>query len=93
MPGRRLLACYLILVPALALQWRFNRNSCVLNNLESLMRSGRWRDPGNLEEGAWLATLAKNTLGLHPTPMQMDVFLYSVLTLLWGLGLTHFLRT
>ena len=31
---------YLCFLPAVAVQWQFNKNSCVLNNIESLMRSG-----------------------------------------------------
>jgi hypothetical protein len=92
LPFRAVLVFYLFFVPAVTLQWQFNRNSCVLNNLESLMRTGRWRDPGNPEEGAWLLTLARSVLGWNIRPAHMDVFLYLVMTLLWGLGLVHFLR-
>jgi hypothetical protein len=83
---------YLAFIPLVALQWQFNRNSCVLNNLESLMRTGTWRDPTNEEEGAWLLTLAKNVLGLRVRPAQMEAFIYVALFVLWGLGLAHFLR-
>ncbi|HWE05104.1 MAG TPA: hypothetical protein VG274_00240 [Rhizomicrobium sp.] len=82
---------YLAFVPAVALQWQFNRNSCVLNNLESLMRTGTWRDAANEEEGAWLLTLARDVVGLRVRPAQMDAFIYLVLLVLWGLGLAHLL--
>jgi hypothetical protein len=51
-PSRAALVVYLVFLPAMFLQWRLNKNSCVLNNIESLIRTGRWRDPQNREEGA-----------------------------------------
>ena len=66
-PFRGALIVYLCFLPAVAVQWQFNKNSCVLNNVESLIRSGRWRDPNNKEEGAWLQTLA---LKRHRHPLQ-----------------------
>ncbi|MGD0190557.1 MAG: hypothetical protein ABSD74_07435 [Rhizomicrobium sp.] len=90
-PWRPALVFYAFFLPAVATQWLLNKNSCVLNNLESLFRTGHWRDPGNEEEGAWLLTLARDTLGLRATQAQMDVFIYVVLALLWGLGLSHLL--
>jgi hypothetical protein len=86
-PLRAALFFYELFLPAVAIQWLFNANSCVLNNLESFIRSGRWRDPSNSEEGAWLLTLVRGWLGLGVTQLQMDVFTYAVLILLWSLGL------
>jgi len=88
-PWKGALAFYVVFLPAVFVQWLFNKNACVLNNFESLIRTGRWRDPGNAEEGAWLLTLARDTLGIRATPAQMDVFIYAVLAVLWGLGLAH----
>ena len=88
-PFRAALGFYVFFLPAVAVQWLFNKNSCVLNNLESTIRTGRWRTPGNDEEGAWLLTLARATLHLKATPGQMDIFIYFVLALLWSLGLAH----
>jgi hypothetical protein len=83
---------YVAFLPLVAGQWLVNKNSCVLNNLESLIRTGVWRDPGNEEEGAWLLTLARSTLNIKATPAQMDAFIYCVLAALWGLGLAHLFR-
>jgi hypothetical protein len=82
---------YLCFLPAVAVQWQFNKNSCVLNNIESLMRSRRWRDPNNREEGAWLQTLALNLTGILFKPWQMDAFTYFILAVLWSAGLSHLL--
>ncbi len=82
---------YLVFVPAVAIQWQFNKDSCVLNNIESWLRTRSWRDPDNREEGAWLLTLAQTTLGLPVTPLQINIFTYCVLAALWGAGLSHLL--
>jgi hypothetical protein len=91
-PFRIALEFYVVFLPAVAVQWLFNKNSCILNNLETFIRTGRWRDSGNEEEGAWLLTLARSTLGIRATPAQMDMFIYAVLVVLWGLGLAHLFR-
>ncbi len=88
-PWSAALGFYLVFVPAVAIQWQFNANACVLNNLESWLRSGRWRDPGNREEGAWLASLAEDYLGFRPGPLAVDLFTYAVLLVLWSMALIH----
>jgi len=88
-PERGALTFYLLFLPGMLLHWRLNGNSCVLNNLESWLRTGRWRDPSSREEGQWLATLIKDVSGLQFTTAQMDLFTYGALALLWGTGLSH----
>jgi len=86
-PGRALLIFYDLFLPSVAVQWWFNQNSCVLNNLESKIRTGSWRNSANPEEGAWLLTLLRQWFGIPVTPFQIEVLTYSVLALLWGVGL------
>lgn len=88
-PWRGALYFYDAFLPAVAVQWLFNKNSCVLNNLETLVRTGHWRDSSNEEEGAWLLTLARDTLNIRATQRQMDIFIYCVLALLWAAGMAH----
>ncbi len=90
-PVHAMLVFYLAFLPAVAVQWQFNKNSCVLNNIESLIRYGQWRDPHNKEEGAWLLTLATGLFGYPFKPWQIDAFTYFVLLVLWGAGLSHLL--
>jgi len=84
-------AFYVAFLPLMALHWPLNRNTCALNNLESLIRTGHWRDPRNCEEGAWLQTLILSATGVTLTIRQTDLISYSLLALLWGLGLWHWL--
>lgn len=90
--NREVLTFYLLFLPVLAVQWQINSNSCVLNNLESYLRTGRWRDDANREEGAWLFTLAKNTLGLQIQQRVLDLFIYALMAILWALALAHWQR-
>ena len=90
-PERIALIFYLCFLPAVAIQWQFNKNSCVLNNIESFIRTGGWRDPHNKGEGAWLLTLATNLFGYPFKPWQIDAFTYFVLVVLWTAGLSHLL--
>jgi hypothetical protein len=92
MPQSGVLIVYLVFLPAVVAQWQFNKNSCVLNNLESLLRTGRWRDADNPEEGAWFQGLVRSVLGLDLKPAHLDAFVRVVLVLFWGLGLIHLLR-
>ena len=88
-PLRQGLIFYVGFLPTMVATWALNRNSCVLNNLESWLRSGKWRDPANREEGQWLLTLVNGVTGLGFTPAQIDALSYGVLALLWALGLWH----
>jgi hypothetical protein len=87
---RPLLIFYLVFLPVVFIQWQFNKNTCVLNNLESLIRTGAWRNPQNAEEGAWLHTLVQSVLGLNVTHRQMDIFTHCAVGFLWCLGICHF---
>jgi hypothetical protein len=91
-PWRGVLVFYLILLPAVALQWQFNRDSCVLNNIESLIRTGQWRDPENREEGAFLLELARGVTGWNISQNGMNAFIYTAMAVFWGLGLGHLVR-
>jgi len=91
-PWRGLLIFYLFFLPAMFLQWRLNRDSCVLNNLESLIRTGHWRNPSNREEGAWLRTFVNDTTGWNLSRRQMDAFINAVLAMFWSLGFSRFME-
>jgi hypothetical protein len=62
------LVIYLVLLPAVVAQWYVNRGSCVINNLESWMRSGRWRDAQNRDKAGSCSCCATGFSGCGPTP-------------------------
>jgi hypothetical protein len=92
LPQRGVLVSYLVFLPAVVVQWQFNKSSCVLNNVESLLRTGRWRDAGNPEEGAWFQGLVLSVLGIELKPAHLNAFVHIALVLFWGLGLIHLLQ-
>jgi len=84
-----MLMFYLVLLPAMATQWAINRGSCIINNLESWLRSGQWRDPANPEEGGFLLMLCEWMFAIRPSPVLLDRFSYAVVVFLWLLALGH----
>ena len=89
-PFHGFLLFYLVFVPLMAIHWQVNRNSCVLNNIESFLRYGTWRSERNTEEGAWLLTLIRNVTGIALKPWHTDLLTYGVLAALWLAALAHY---
>jgi hypothetical protein len=82
-PWRSGLIVYLAFLPAVFLQWKLNKSTCVLNNIESLIRTGRWRNRSNREEGAWLRTLVNDKTGWNLSRTVMDTIINGVMAMLW----------
>jgi hypothetical protein len=88
-PWRGGLIFYLFFLPTVFLQWKLNKGSCILNNIEALIRTGHWRNPSNREEGAWLRTLVNDKTGWNLSRTSMDIFINAMLILLWIAGAVH----
>ena len=88
-PVRAVLIAYLVFLPLVIVGWQFNRNSCILNNIESYIRYGTWRSEQNAEEGAWLMTLIRNVTGIHLKHWQIDCITYGFMAVLWCLAFWH----
>jgi hypothetical protein len=84
-----ILMFYMMLLPAMAAQWVVNRRSCIINNLESWIRTGHWHDPQNCEEGGFLLMLSDWFFAVRPSPVAIDRFSYCVVFALWLLALGH----
>lgn len=84
------LAFYMVVLPVVAVQWLLNKGSCVLNNFESWLRHGRWRDPRNGEEASWLAMLAHWLFRWTPSRSTLDTISYATVAGLWILAFAHF---
>jgi len=81
---------YLFLLPLVATQWRLNKGCCVINNIESWVRTGHWRDPASREEGTFLLMLSEWMFGVKPNPKDLDRLSYATVLLLWLLAFSHF---
>jgi hypothetical protein len=88
-PVAMALAFYLVLLPVVAVQWLINRGSCVINNIETWLRHGRWRDPRNPEEGGWLQMLAHRLFRRRPSHATLDMLSYASIAALWLLAFGH----
>ena len=80
---------YVAFLPLMVLHWQINKNSCVLNNIESWLRYRTWRSQHNAEEGAWLMTLIRNVTGIALKAWQVDLLTYAVMAGLWFAGVSH----
>lgn len=45
---------YLVFVPIMVIHWRLNNNSCIINNIETWLTTGNWRNENNPEEGCFV---------------------------------------
>lgn len=88
-PWRPGLYFYIAFLPLVIVQWQVNKSSCVLNNIESWLRTGRWRNPQNKEEGAWFLNMIKDVTGITLQPWQANAINYGVVIALWCAGLLH----
>jgi hypothetical protein len=83
------LIAHLVYMPALVIVWVLNKGVCPLNNIESRLTTGRWRNADNAEEGSFLVTVVERYLNLHPTQRQMDLVTYALMALVWALSWVH----
>ncbi len=89
LPSATWLIVHLVFIPGLVAVWLVNRGSCPLNNIESWLTTGRWRNADNAEEGSFLVAIVERYLGLHPTQRQMDLVTYAMMALVWGASWVH----
>ena len=88
-PNTSWLVAHLIYMPTLVVIWVLNKGVCPLNNIESRLTTGRWRNPENAEQGSFLVTIVERYLNLHPTQRQMDAITYALMALVWVLSWIH----
>lgn len=88
-PSPAWLVLHMVFLPGLAAVWAVNGGVCPLNNLESRLTTGRWRNPGNPDEGGFLKGLLARYLGLEPTERQMAWLTYGLMAAAWLLSAGH----
>lgn len=88
-PVAMALVIYLVLLPAVAIQWLVNQGSCVINNIETWFRHGRWRDARNTEEAGFLSMLAHWLFRWRPSRPLLDGLSYASVAMLWILAFAH----
>ncbi len=89
-PVKAVLIAYLVFLPALAVQWRLNRDSCLLDNLESWLKHGRFRaGAANPNEGAFLANLVHRLFGIRVLEPLASRLIYIAMAILFAFGAFH----
>jgi hypothetical protein len=88
-PSAPWLIAHLVFIPALVVVWIANAGVCPLNNIETLLTTGRWRNPENGEEGSFLVTIVERYLGMRPTQGLMDRVTYGLMAFVWALSWLH----
>lgn len=91
-PDPTWLLVHLWAVPLTVAHWPLNRGVCVLSNLESWLRSGRWWDAEDASQGGWVDGVTRAVLGGRTLPPAVVTALpYLLLTVAWGGSLAHYL--
>jgi hypothetical protein len=85
-PNEGWLIVYLVFVPIMVIHWRFNDNSCILNNIETWLLTGKWRNKHNPEEGGFVHTTLLRVLGWAPSARVMDQVIYGLMAAVWIVG-------
>lgn len=77
------LMVYLVFVPIIVIHWRLNDNSCIINNIETLLVTGKWRNENNPEEGGFVHATFLKVLGWAPPARVFDQLIYVLMVVLW----------
>ena len=91
-PSPAWLLAYLIAMPLIAVQWLLNGNTCILNNVESWIAAGRWRDETDADQGGFIAGVLYGLTGWRPSPRMNDAISYGLLAVFWILAAIHWIR-
>jgi len=89
-PVKGVLIGYLVFMIALVIQWRLNRDSCLLDNAESWLRHGRFRaGEANPNEGSFLANLVHAVFGIRVHEPLASQLIYIVMAIFFVFGAIH----
>ncbi len=87
-PSRTGLYVYTLLLPMIAIQWLLNGGASIVNNIENLIRSGRWSDDRSEFEGAFFKTLLR-PIGVPASQAQITTLLCFLMLIFWIAALCH----
>ena len=81
-PSRVALLLYTLLLPLIVIQWLLNGGASIVNNIENLVRVGRWNDPRNPFEGSFFKTLLQ-AIGVPASQAQITTVLCFLMLIFW----------
>jgi hypothetical protein len=85
------LAVHLVFIPAIIIQWQVNNGVCVLNSLESWLRTGQWRDEEDTHQGGWVSSILARYVGISLSDTSINWLVYGLLGLSWVISLVRIL--
>src|SRR5687768_5089024 len=72
---------YLLLLPLIVTQWLFNAGASIVNNVETLIRTGRWHDARNTFEGHFLQNMLR-AVGIKAGTAHINVVVCATMLIL-----------
>jgi len=81
-PSRVALYLYTLLLPLIVIQWLLNGGASIVNNIENLVRVGRWNDSRNPFEGSFFKTLLR-AIGVPASQAQITTVLCFLMLIFW----------
>ena len=81
-PSRVALYLYTLLLPLIIIQWLLNGGASIVNNIENLVRVGRWNDSRNPFEGSFFKTLLQ-AIGVPASQAQITTVLCFLMLIFW----------
>jgi hypothetical protein len=81
-PSRVALFVYTLLLPLIVIQWLLNGGASIVNNIENLVRVGRWNDSRNPFEGSFFKTLLQ-AVGVPASQAQITTVLCFLMLIFW----------
>lgn len=73
---------YLLLLPIIAMQWLLNAGGSILNNAETLIRTGRWHDSRNIFEGHFFQNMLR-AVGIKASTALINITVCMTMLIFW----------
>ncbi len=85
-PNRITLLFYLLLLPMIVMQWLLNAGSSILDNAETLIRTGQWQHARNRFEGHFFEIILR-AAGIRAGTLVINLVVCMVLLIFWNVAL------
>ena len=79
---RASLLFYLLLLPMIVMQWLLNAGASIINNAETLIRTGHWHDSRNIFEGHFFQNILRAS-GIKVSTTLINFVVCATLLLFW----------
>lgn len=79
---RASLLFYLLLLPMIVMQWLLNGGASILDNAETLIRTGHWHDSRNIFEGHFFQNILRAS-GIKVSTTLINFMVCATLLLFW----------